>query len=156
MGIVIYAFPCIGKTYFCNNNLFAVELSSEKYHWLDYIDGEEFKGKMHIVNPSWPKNYLEAILDNLKKYKYVFVTHSGSIICKENNIPYIIIYPNLNMKEKILNRMFLRGNPKELLDNMNNNYEKYIQSMDNDNYAFKKIMLHDNQYLSDVRGDLNE
>lgn len=152
MGIVIYAFPGSGKTEYCKNNLNAIELASEKYHWNDYSnkETEESKGNYKIINKDWPNNYLIAIKESLLKYDYVFVTHSGSKLCEENKIPYYIIYPEICCKEEYINRMILRKNSSEFIENMNTNYENYILDCEKNNYASKKYILKLGEYLSDI------
>ena len=150
MGKVIYAFPATGKTYLCQTNKKCIELSSEKFHWQSDSFSEKDKGTYKVINPLWPQNYKEAILTKISQYDYVFITHSGSIICEQNNIPYILVYPSLKCKQEYIDRMYMRGNSKEFIDNMIKNYDYYINSLKENKYAVKKIELNSGQYLSDA------
>lgn len=156
MGKVIYVFPALGKTTYCKNHPNCIELSSEKYHWLDEFDYEEGKGNYKNINPLWPQNYLDAIIENVNKYDYVFVTNSGRELCKKNNIEIYAIYPSINSKNEIINRMTARNNSNKVILNMKDNFEKYVSSIIEDDYFKEKIELNNFQYLSDGIELLNQ
>ena len=147
MGRIVYAFPATGKTYLCSENSNYIELSSEKYRWLDFKKSEEYKGIYNIPNLAWPNNYLEAIKEAQKKYEFVFITHSGSELCKKNNIHYDLIYPAMECKEEYLERMQKRGNNSIFLKNMKDNFNAYIMELEKDDYPDEKIVLKSGEYL---------
>ena len=157
MGIVIYAFPGTGKTHYCKdlkNN--SIELRSEDFHWIDSDKSEYLKGKYSKENPDWPNNYLIALKEAIKKYKYVFITHSGSIICESENIPYYMIFPLSSLKEEYIKRFIERKNNKEFINNMKSNFEKYILSCYENKYAQKKIILKNNEYVTDALKEIEK
>lgn len=94
-------------------------------------------------------NYLNAIIEAKIKYDYVFITHSGSLLCKKNNLHYNIIYPSIECKEEYILRMKKRGNNSEFIHNMEKNFEKYVNLCKEDNFADEKIELNPNEYLED-------
>ncbi len=155
MGKIIYAFPGTGKTHYCKRNLDSVELSSEDYHWLDKNKSESRKGCYKEINSKWPYNYLNAIIEAKEKYKYVFITHSGLELCEKANIPYVMVYPSAEQKEEYIKRFKKRKNNVEFINNMNENYEKYILSCYENNKATKKYILKKNQYLEDIIKEFN-
>lgn len=150
MGKVIFAFTASGKTYYCNQHADSIELGSEKYHWLDYTPGEHMKGHMEKINPHWPENYLEAIIEAKNKYKYVFVSKQGSTLCEKAGIPYILIYPSEECKNDFIMRMKKRKNTIEVINNMEDNFAKYVESCKKNKYPEKKIELALGEYLTDA------
>ena len=147
MGRIVYAFPATGKTYLCRKNGNCIELSSEKYHWLDIDMKEKNKGHYNILNLEWPNNYLEAIKKAQKEYNFVFITHSGSELCKKNNIHYDLIYPTKECKKEYIERMQKRDNNKDFIKNMTDNFDAYISELDEDDYPDEKIKLKPGEYL---------
>lgn len=156
MGVVVYAFPATGKTFLCKKNKNCIELTSEKYHWADQNINENNKGLYHNVNENWPTNYLRAIEYYKEIYDYVFITHSGSVLCKENNIPYDLIYPSVECKEEYISRMIKRGNNIEFIKNMEDHFKQYIESLDNDDYPKEKVKLNYGEFLEDGIKKLEE
>ena len=156
MGRVIYAFPGTGKTTLCNINKSCIELASEDFHWEIFVKSENNKGIYTVVNKDWPINYLNAIIKATHEYNYVFVTHSGSVLCRKNGIPYDIVYPSLSCKEEYINRMKSRGNNEYFVKNMQLNFDFYIESCKNDDFASEKIELSNGQFLSDAMKKLDE
>lgn len=156
MGRVVYAFPGTGKTTLCDINKNCIELASEYYHWQTSEKSESGKGTYTVLNKNWPINYLSAIIKASHEYDYVFVTHSGSVLCRQNGIPYDIVYPSFSCKEEYINRMRNRGNNESFVKNMQSNFNFYIESCKNDSFATEKIELSQGQFLSDVMERLDE
>lgn len=150
MGRIVYAFPGSGKSFLCSKNSNYIELSSEDYHWLECEKSENNKGTYKNINPHWPDNYLIAIIEAKKKYEFVFITHSGSELCRKNNIHYDIVYPSIDSKDDYIFRMGKRGNNIEFINNMQKNFEKYYFSCANDEFADEKIELKKGEFLEDI------
>ena len=155
MGRIVYAFPATGKTFLCKKNKNYIELASENYHWCNKNISEQEKGKYKAINKDWPNNYLDAIIKAKKKYDIVFITHSGSELCKLNNIHYDLVYPAIECKEEYILRMKNRGNNNIFIKNMEENFEKYIHSLEKDEYPDEKIKLNTGEYLENGINKLN-
>lgn len=149
-GIIIYVFPCGGKSFYCSINNQAIELKSEKYRWLDFKEGELNKGNMNQLNPKWPQNYLDDLYISVSKFDYVFISNSGRLLCQEHNLQYYSVFPYLELKDEYINRMINRKNSENLIENMKCNYEKYICCLENDIYAKRICRLSAGEYLSDL------
>lgn len=156
MGRVVYAFPGTGKTTLCNINKNCIELASEDFHWQIFEKSESDKGTYNVLNKDWPINYLSAIIKASNEYDYVFITHSGSVLCQQNGISYDIVYPSLSCKEEYIDRMRSRGNNEAFIENMQSNFGYYIESCKNDSFAIEKIELSKGQFLSDAIERLDE
>ena len=152
MGVVIYAFPCSGKTYLTKKYKNIIELASEKFHWEDCDNNtESMKGEYKVVNKEWPNNYYQEILNQYKNTNnIILITHSGSVGCQKLNIPYYIVYPYEKNKTEYIHRMKNRGNSQDVISNMELNFEKYIKSCESDSYALKHIRIGENEYLEEA------
>lgn len=150
MGRIVYAFPGTGKTYLCSKNHNYIELASENFHWLDCEKKEKNKGNYYQSNPMWPNNYLHAIINAKEKYDFIFITHSGCELCRNNHIHYDLVYPSIKCKDEYLRRMKFRGNNDKFIENMSKNFEFYCTECSNDKYADEKIELKPGEYLEDA------
>lgn len=154
---IVSAFPGCGKTTFFNmmkekyQDDVCIDSDSSNFSWV-YEDGEKKR------NPDFPKNYIEHIINNIGKYKYIFVSSHdvvrNSLI--ENNLPFYIVYPNLEMKDEYLERYKERGNDQNFINLLENNWESWIESiMDIDNKLVTKLELdQDKPFLANVLNDL--
>ena len=104
--LIISSFSCLGKTYASKLNNEILDLEASWYKWIyeDTIialDEERRKGvSSRSLNPDYPTNYLNAIKENITKYKIIFVTPEKRIreLLKEEKINYIVAYPkDLNL-----------------------------------------------------------
>lgn len=112
-GIVVYGFPCVGKTTLCKKYANCIDLESSDFQYIknNTLTSEQSKGlKNRTINPNWPENYFEAIMQSIQNYDFVFVAHQGIIECKKHNVPYWRVYPNISCKNEYIERMKNRGN----------------------------------------------
>lgn len=138
---VISVMPAMGKTFFAAKfPVFFRDLESSDYHWTE-VNGEK------VVNPDWPKNYIDAI-KNLEKsgmYKAVFVSSHELVReeMKKAGIRYANLCPvNTNsMRQEILARCVSRKNTAEFINNYNKHWEDYINSMLNDDGAVAVVQI---------------
>lgn len=139
---IISAFPGCGKTYCFKNkqDCFKRILDSDSSHfsWIKDENGNNTK----VRNPEFPDNYIKYIKDNIGKAEIIFVS-SHEIVRKaleENNIEYTLIYPSIEQKEEWIRRFKNRNDNKQFIDFISNNWEKFINEMDNETFP-KKIKL---------------
>lgn len=158
MGTVVYAFPACGKTYlgmkFVGTKKF-IDLESGNWHYIltdkqKKLNPEQRKGIKKRINPAWPQNYLDAIIHALNEFEFVFVSHTGAMLCAENNIKYWIVFPDYDCKQEYVQRMVERGNKKHFVENISTNYDNYISQHFNDGACVKKIVLKKGEFLEDV------
>ena len=150
-GIVVYRFAGIGKTYICNKFENACDLEEEMFRYLsiDHNNIERNKGISKKENEDFPNNYFRAIEEALLKYDYVFVSYNAIKYCQEHGIKYMLFFPSLNQKKDYLNRYIQRGNSQNFIDNLAENYEKFIKKESKDSYAEEIVFLKKNEFLED-------
>ena len=159
-GIVIYGFPCIGKSTLCegkeDEGIF-LDLESSDYQWIfsdeqKSMTAEERKGIYKQKNPEWPQNYADAIIEKRKKYDYIFVSFEGKNQCIKHGIPYWIIFPNYECKDEYIRRMRVRGNPEEFVQKIASNFDEFVKGCYDDTNAERKIILKKGEFLADIIG----
>ena len=98
-----------------------------------------------FYNNNFPKNYIDCLKENIDKYDIIFVS-SHEIIRGEmnkNNIEYILYYPDISRKNEIIELYKQSGNNERFLKFINNNFDNFIESIENDKYSKLKIKLKD-------------
>lgn len=121
MSIIISAFPSIGKSTFYKENR------------ISYSDSDSSK----FNKKNFPKNYVEHIKSLIGKKQLILVSSHIEVrdaLVKEG-IKFIYVIPSLDRKEEFLNNYRERGNTKEFIDNVNTNWERWLQiSVYNNDY----------------------
>ncbi len=149
--VIVSGFPAIGKSFLAKKFPVMVrDLESSDYHWRKTPgtnDWELDENGNKIPNELWPANYIRDIkaLEKSGMYRVVLVS-SHELIRSEMakaKIKYSNIFPENTpeMKKLILDRCRLRKSPSEFIDNMDKNWDKYIDSLINDKGATKNIQL---------------
>jgi len=139
---VISAFPGIGKTYFVqNSNLRVADSDSSKFSWL-------YKGVRH---PDFPWNYMEHIKELMGTIDIILVSSHRVVreALVENNIDFVLIFPERNLKAEYIERFKLRGNDMAFIDMISDNWDTFIDEMQNQK-GCKIIELHSGQFLSQI------
>lgn len=113
MSIIISAFPGMGKT------------SIYKGNRISYSDSDSSK----FSKKNFPDNYIKHIKRIRKKKDLIFVS---SHICVRDalvkeKIPFIYVIPSLDRKEEFLNNYKERGNTQEFIENVEVNWERWLQ-----------------------------
>ena len=150
---IISAFPGIGKTTLATENPNVIDLESSNYKWLDIdtnLSIEERKGTSKTLNPNFPENYVQDIID-LSREGYTVLISSHKEVRDElhkRNIQFTIVLPSLDMKQEMIDRYIKRGNQENFVTMLKNNYETFINDLMTD--PSPKIILNKGQYLKDV------
>lgn len=154
-GQIISAFPMTGKTYCGNTYQNIIDLWRTPFkHILSEEDKkvwvEASKWILKEINPEWPNNYKEAILEAQHTYDVVLVNEAILETLRANDIPYSVVTPTINCKDEYIERMRQRGNNDILIQKLSANFEKYITENREDSYAEHIYTLQQWQYLSDL------
>jgi hypothetical protein len=146
---VISAFPGCGKSY-CDkkyqDRFSILDSDSSEFSWIKDNEGKNTKER----NPDFPNNYIDHIKSNLGKVDIIFVS-SHEIVrkaLKDNNINVIIVYPDKDMKEEWIRRFIQRGNDEKFIKFISDNWVKFIDDIENEDYGFLKQKLNEsNPYI---------
>lgn len=149
-AFVIAGFAGIGKTTLANkyDNIIDLDVIDYKWSYENVDDIEQKKGNnKRIRNEAWPNNYLQAIRQNMANYDIVFISTDNEIlkILDQNNIPYTLVFPNLDCKSEYLERYRKRGNPESFIKKADEIFETLILSLKNKDC--KKIILNKDENL---------
>ncbi len=153
-GIVISVFAGLGKTYVGSKYSNVCDLQSSPYRY-DYskIDKNDYEKKKNdlsrIVNPLWPNNYLDAIIDAREKYDVVLVPSNLDIreLLISNDIDFYFVLPSydLDYREILLNRYKKRGNNNDLIQEVMSYFDSW--SRDQNDYSYPVFVLDKEMYL---------
>jgi hypothetical protein len=162
---IISAFPACGKsTYYKEWSQY-----SEENIWRKRVNGEQVYNNMGLPvgekildsdsslfswiydengnktnerNPDFPNNYIRHIKKHMETDDIIFVSSHKVVrdALKENDIPYILIYPSINMKDEWIRRFKERGNDKSFIEFQKDHWDEFITDMMNETYP-EKIQL---------------
>ena len=162
-SIIVSAFPMSGKTF--NSQTCFLNSKVEGYNFKkDFIDihlGEFMwlDKKNKIKNPDFPENYVDEVKKNIGKTFCILIS-SNQEVCnemKKRNINYTIFYPKKDLKEKIIENIKKDENrSEEFLEAFNENFEKEIERIENDNFPNKIEMSSPKQFISQFKNFLND
>lgn len=165
--MIIAAFSGTGKTYFCSHVEGAKDFVCMPYKYElqfsseiqgDYFEGEKAKADPNNeMKPEYPQNYVDAILENMDKYKYLLIPSDWRVLAylKEKNVPYLLCYPEVGAKEEYQRRYLERGNTDEFMDIFIGGWDKFMESLRNDKYG-THIVLTEKEYLLDAKELIDE
>lgn len=150
-AMVISAMPAMGKSYIASKFPDRIrDLESSEYHWQMTPDGKNFltdEDGDKILNPEWPLNYIEAIrnLVESKFYDAILVSAHENIrhLMSEHGIKYANVYPEdkKKMRKALIERCIDRGSSADFIDNYEENFSKYVDSMKNDKGSVVNIEI---------------
>lgn len=143
MGIIISGFSNIGKS------------SLKEYKNINYIDLDTCY--FNKIDSSWINIYIECILALKDKYDYVLITTHGDVLHELNKrkIKYYLVYPKIELKEEYKKRAIKRKSNQNFIEGFFSRWDTHINDcIKNPNK--NKIILQENQYLSDVILDIKD
>lgn len=138
--IVISAFPACGKSYtyknFNGKPYTMLDSDSSLYSWI-YEDGI----KTDKRNPNFIEDYMAHIKENIGKVDCIFVSSHKDVrqALRDNNIKYFMVYPSLDMKEEMLNRMKERGNDDKFIAFQREHFEEFVTDIIKENKELADI-----------------
>ena len=144
---IISAFPACGKTYVFKNFKDKVILDSDssKFSWV-------MVANQKVRNPDFPQNYIRYIKENIGKADYILVSTHENVrrALEEAGIDFYLIYPDRSLKEEWIGRCFLRGSGEKFCQLIADNWDNWIDGLEEDSKKHKFMKLLNNEYLSHV------
>lgn len=154
--MIISGFAGIGKSTLDKEVAEVLDLESTNYKFLydpsyDNLSDEEKKGlKGREMNPEWPSNYIDAIIEEENHFDFVLIAMNPEIRegLIERDVEFALAYPSLESKEVVLQGMRSRGNNENFVNLLSTNYEKWIGDLENQ--PQRKIRLQNGEFLGDA------
>lgn len=148
-AIVISAFPACGKTFFCRHlcsPYTAIDSDSSKFSWAPVFGKPE---KMER-NPDFPANYIEHIKENIGKVDFIFVSSHLEVrqALEDAGIDYYTIYPDLNLRNEWVGRLYLRGDNDGMIRFIADNFSKFVGGVVMEPHGREVIRLKAGEYIS--------
>ena len=134
---LIAAFPGTGKSFYCLNQ--NSELIADS-------DSSTFNKK------HFPKNYIEDIKEKiLLNYEKVFISSHKKVRDElvKNKLNFILVYPNINLKQEYLERYFTRKSSESFIKLISDNWESWIEDLQNQQNCLH-IELQAGQFIKDI------
>ena len=152
---VMSVFAGLGKTTVGNKYPNICDLQSSPYR-CDYsnIKSEDYEKMKYdlnrVANSEWPNNYLNAILDAMKKYDLVLVPSNLDVrkLLIDNNIDFAFVLPSYDSRDILLERYKIRKNNSNMIQSVMFNFDNW--SRNQDDYTYPIYILDKNQYLEDL------
>lgn len=155
--IVISAWICAGKTYLTKNYDNITELPSGDYKYIlteeqkAVVNKESLKSTKREINPEWPRNYYDAILEEVKLNRYDIILIAPCMPFEEMRqygIDFILAYPDPSCKEEYMRRARARGANEDFVKRVEtkieSDYQEFLQQPN------EKIIILPGEYLEDA------
>lgn len=137
--IIISGFPGVGKTSLYNmksDDLIILDSDSSAFDKADF-----------------PENYIKHIKENMGKVDIILVSSHKDVrlALDSNKIKYILIYPNLSLKDEYLERYRIRGSVQPFIDLISKNWELWIKEIIEHEHSeyLTKIELESGEFVTD-------
>ena len=159
-GVVIVAFPGCGKTHakkMLGDKIIDHDTAPDSWEKDENGNLKLDENGKKIRKPDYFQNYAKEVNQLRFQYDYVCVTSHQEVRDELNkqNIPYVVIYPPRDMKDEMIQRYIDRGSPDSFVKTMSNNFEMFLNTLEND-VTPNKIVLKPSQHLSDVLREAKE
>ena len=161
--MIIAAYAGCGKTTFAEKTWNSVDLVCVPYKYLvtdDIEEKEAEEGKAcygYDLNPTWPGNYISAVLMAYHRYQYVVIPTVLPVLeeLRRLRIPYILCYPERSLKEEYRTRYRIRGNSDAFEEVFVGNWDFFLDQFVSDEYG-KHIRLRAGEFLLDHRKQITD
>jgi len=135
---IISAFPGTGKTHFYES----------------YRENPDFtvmdSDSSHFPKDEWPNNYIEHIKDHLFQADMILVSSHEEVRneLEKRGLLHFVVYPDRDLKKEYMERYFMRDSSEAFMDMMNEKWDEFIISMENQANC-NHVILKSGEYLSD-------
>lgn len=156
-SLVISAWICAGKTYLTEKYEEITELPSGDYKYIlteeqkTVANKESLKSTKREINPAWPINYYDAILEAVAKgeHKIILIAPCMPFAdMREYGIDFMLAYPDQACKEEYMERARSRGANDAFVERVATQIETdYAEFLEQPN---EKITLQPGEYLEDA------
>jgi hypothetical protein len=136
---IIAGFPGVGKSWLKNK----------------YGDKISDSDSSQFPKDEFPQNYINHIKSLIGNKIVILVSTHKEVLqeLENNNIDYILVYPNRELKDEYLERYKQRGSPEGFINLLNNKWDEFHNDLENTK-PFKKIVLNKGEFLKDILNKL--
>lgn len=155
--IIISAWICAGKTYLTKKYDNVTELPSGDYKYIltdeqkAVANKESLKSTPRAINPAWPHNYYNAILEEANSGHHEIILIAPCMPFGEMRnygIDFILAYPDPSCREEYKKRARARGANEEFVKRVDTKIETdYSEFLEQPN---EKIIIQPGEYLEDA------
>lgn len=149
---IISGFPGVGKSCCTAEHPDWLDSDSSQFSWLRDEHGKILKDEngKDRRNPNFPNNYIQHIQKNIGKTPVIFVSTHAEVLdaLEAHNIPYMLVYPERDLKQEYLTRFTERGNPQPFLNMMNEKWDDFLGQLENRTGCQERIVLKAGKFLS--------
>ena len=115
-----------------------LDSDSSLFSWIYDENGN----KTDVRDPNFPNNYIQHIKDHLETEDIIFVS-SHKIVrdaLRENNIDYVLVYPDRDMYAEFKYRFDARGNSEDFINFILSNWHNFIDEMEQETFPEKVVL----------------
>jgi hypothetical protein len=146
---VVSAFPGTGKSHLYReqHSMVVLDSDSSQYSWVYNSDG------IKVRNPDFPNNYMTHIKEAMEQVDLILVSTHKEVrdALVANNISFDLVFPDSSLKDEYIQRYKDRGSDERFIKLMEDNFEKFIDELKNQEGCIKLVLDRPNIFLSDVR-----
>ncbi len=162
--MIIAAYAGTGKTYFSKQKYDAVDFVCMPYKYylpdglLSVEESESKKADLSLdMHKDWPENYIKAVINQYNESRYVIIPPIMPVLeaLRNEDIPYILCYPERGAKEVYERRYRERGNTDNFLDVFIGHWDHFMDVMEKDSGEHHMVMKTD-EYLTDLYSKFEE
>ena len=164
---VIMAGPATGKTFLAEHDPQFVDIDGErakyKYNLYSKSTEEIEKGKSNrgkVIRNDTKEYSIQLLEETIQSGRIALVSYQEEMLeyLLSHHIDYCLVYADISAREEYKKRMIQRGNPKAFVEQMTEEeaWNQFFEKDKEDNRPKYKILLKENQYLSDIKNDFIE
>jgi len=155
--VVVSAWICAGKTHLTAKNKSVTELPSGDYKYILTDEQKAVKNKESLkstkreINPAWPHNYYDAIIQEVKQGNHSVVLIAPCMPfqqMRDYGVDFILAYPDPACAEEYMQRARNRGANEEFVKRVQaqitTDFEDFMEQPN------EKIVLQPGEYLEDA------
>lgn len=124
-------------------------LNSEWVEQGEVRTSKEIEGWMYKDKENYPDNYVQDVLQNIGKYKYLFIATEPSQLklLHDKGVEICLIYPENELREEYLQRYIDRDSPYDFIGVFMKHWDEWLDELKDQRY--KQIILNSGEYLKD-------
>ena len=132
---IISGFPGVGKSWLKNK----------------YKEGISDSDSSQFPKDDFPQNYIKHIKSLIGDKSIILTSTHKEVLdgLESENIDYILVYPQKELKEEYLERYKERGSPEGFIKLLDSKWDEFMSDLEN-TYPKKRIILKEGQYLKDI------